>query len=252
MTWFNAKLFKVMAPLVLALAAQPGSASVIMPATRVIYPADAREQTVQFTSQNDSPSVMQLWIDSGDPGSTPQTADAPFVVTPPVFRIDPKAGQAVRLMFTGKELPQDRESVFYLNTLEIPSLNRAYADQNQMLVMLRNRLKIFYRPAGIAGSAQKAPEQLSFHLESEAGKWRVSANNASGYYISLIEGSLVSGSHVSNFTPTMIAPHSGQSWPVESARIDDTAAVRVKVKYIDDYGAIRDAEYPLTGTTGKN
>ncbi|CAB3809325.1 putative fimbrial chaperone YadV [Paraburkholderia caffeinitolerans] len=252
MTWFNAKLFKVMAPLALAAQLASASASVVMPATRVIYAADAHEQTMQFTSQNDSPSVMQIWVDSGNPESTPQTADAPFVVTPPVFRINPKAGQTVRLVFTGKALPQDRESVFYLNTLEIPSINRAYADQNQMLVMLRNRLKVFYRPAGIAGSAQKAPEQLSFHLESEAGTWRIHANNASGYYISLVEGSLVSGSQVANFTPSMIAPHSGQSWKVELARLNDSAAVRVKVKYVDDYGATRDAEYPLTGTTGKN
>jgi len=252
MTWLNAKLFKVVAPLALAAQLGSASASVVMSATRLIYPADAREQTLQLTSQDDSPSVMQLWVDSGDPESTPQNADAPFIVTPPVFRINPKAGQTVRLVFTGKDLPQDRESVFYLNTLEIPSLNSTYADQNQMLVMLRNRLKIFYRPTGIEGSAQKAPEQLSFHLESEAGKWRLSANNASGYYISLIEGSLVSGSHVASFTPSMIAPHSGQSWKVESAHIDDSTAVRVKVKYVDDYGAIRDAEYPLTSTTGKN
>jgi fimbrial chaperone protein len=252
MTWLNAKLFKVVAPLALAAQLGSASASVVMSATRLIYPADAREQTLQLTSQDDSPSVMQLWVDSGDTESTPQNADAPFIVTPPVFRINPKAGQTVRLVFTGKDLPQDRESVFYLNTLEIPSLNSTYADQNQMLVMLRNRLKIFYRPTGIEGSAQKAPEQLSFHLESEAGKWRLSANNASGYYISLIEGSLVSGSHVASFTPSMIAPHSGQSWKVESAHIDDSTAVRVKVKYVDDYGAIRDAEYPLTSTTGKN
>ncbi|QBR01227.1 molecular chaperone [Paraburkholderia pallida] len=252
MTWFNAKLFKVMAPLALAAQLGSASASVVMPATRVIYPADAREQTVQFTSQNDSPSVMQIWVDSGDPESTPQTADAPFIVTPPVFRINPKAGQTVRLVFTGKALPQDRESVFYLNTLEIPSINRAYADQNQMLVMLRNRLKVFYRPAGIVGSAQKAHEQLSFQLEREAGTWRVSANNGSGYYISLTDGRIVSGSQAASFTPSMVAPHAAQSWKVESARINESAPLRVKVKYVDDYGAIRDAEYPLTVTAGKN
>jgi fimbrial chaperone protein len=124
------------------------------------------------TSIDESGTDYLYWVDSGDPESTPQNADAPFIVTPPVFRINPKAGQTVRLVFTGKDLPQDRESVFYLNTLEIPSLNSAYAGQNQMLVMLRNRLKVFYRPPGIEGSARKAPKQLSFHLESEGGKWR--------------------------------------------------------------------------------
>jgi len=252
MTWFNTKLFRVAAPLLLAAQVGSASASVVLSATRVIYTADAHEKTLQFASQNDSPSVMQLWTDAGDAESTPQTADAPFIVTPPIFRIDPRAGQTVRLLFTGKDLPQDRESLFYLNTLEIPSINSAYADQNQMLVMLRNRLKIFYRPAGIEGSAQAAPEQLSFHLETEAGKWRISANNASGYYISLVEGSLVSGSRVATFTPSMIAPHSAQSWQVESVPVSGSAPVRVKVTYVDDYGAIRDAEYPLTSTAGSH
>jgi len=88
-------------------------ASVVMTGTRVIYPGGAKERSIQFSNQDDAPSVVQVWIDSGNPDSTPETADAPFVVTPPVFRIEPKSGQTARLIFTGKDLPQDRESVFF-------------------------------------------------------------------------------------------------------------------------------------------
>jgi fimbrial chaperone protein len=187
MAWFNAIISRTAIPLALALQLGSASGSVVMSTTRVIYPGNAQQKNIQLTSQDGSPSVMQVWIDSGKEGSTPQAADAPFVVTPPVFRIEPKGGQAVRIVFTGKDLPQDRESVFYLNTFQIPSMNKTYADQNQMLVMLRNRLKIFYRPSGIEGSAQKAPEKLSFSIASNGGDWRITASNSSGYYISLIE-----------------------------------------------------------------
>jgi fimbrial chaperone protein len=255
MTWFNASFFRMAVPLALAVQLGSASASVVMSTTRVIYPGNAQQQNIQLTSQDDSPSVIQAWIDSGNPDSTPQTADAPFVITPPVFRIEPKTGQTVRIVFTGKNLPQDRESVFYLNTLQIPSMNAAYANQNQMLVMLRNRLKVFYRPAGIEGSAQKAPEQLSFRIATNGGstgKWRVTVSNTSGYYISLIEGSVVNGSNVTSFKPTMIAPRSEEIWNAQAAGSANGAPLSVKVKYIDDYGATRDAEYPVTLETGKN
>lgn len=236
---------------VLAVQASTASASVIMPNTRVIYNGGAQEQSIQFTNEDASPSVMQVWTDSGDEQSTPKTVDSPFLVTPPVFRIEPKAGQTVRLVFTGKPLPQDRESVFYLNTLQIPSLSSTYADQNQMLVVLRNRVKIFYRPTGIEGSPQKAVEKLAFHVDTKGGAVQVTANNDSGYYISLVSGELICGSHTSTFKPGMIAPHADGQWAVSGTCPAGSTPVEVKFKYVDDYGALRNAASPVAAQAGK-
>lgn len=235
----------------LAVQASTASASVIMPNTRVIYDGGAQERSIQFTNEDESPSVMQVWTDSGDEQSTPKTADSPFIVTPPVFRIEPKAGQTVRLVFTGKQLPQDRESVFYLNTLQIPSINSAYADQNQMLVVLRNRVKIFYRPAGIEGSPHKAVEKLAFHLESKGSVLQLAASNASNYYISLVHGELICGTHTATFTPSMIAPRADAQWAVSGACPAGQTPAEVKFKYVDDYGAFREATSPLAAQAGK-
>jgi fimbrial chaperone protein len=227
------------------------SASVVMPNTRVIYNGGAQEQSIQFTNEDESPSVMQVWSDSGDEQSTPKTADSPFIVTPPVFRIEPKAGQTVRIVFTGKQLPQDRESVFYLNTLQIPSISNAYADQNQMLVVLRNRVKIFYRPAGIEGSPQKAVEKLAFHVESKGGALQLAANNDSNYYISIVNGELICGSHTAKFTPGMIAPRADARWAVVGACPAGSTPAEVKFNYVDDYGALRSATSPVAAQAGK-
>ncbi|TDN61352.1 molecular chaperone [Paraburkholderia sp. BL10I2N1] len=250
MGWVRENVYRVM--LAATCAAQIGSAcaSVIMPGTRVIYDGNAREQSLQFTNQDDGPSVMQVWVDSGNAQSTPDTADAPFLVTPPIFRIEPKAGQTVRLVFTGKDLPQDRESVFYLNTLQIPSKNAAYADQNQMLVMLRNRLKLFYRPAGIEGSAQKAQQQLTFRIGKQDKSERVTANNSSGYYISLLDGSVTCGTHTATFTADMLAPHSEAGWSVKGECPLEGATPSLKIKYVDDYGAVRESEYAVVVEQG--
>jgi len=159
-------------------------ASVIIPATRIIYPGDHNEKSIQLTNQDDAPSVMQIWVDSGDPESTPETANALFIVTPPIFRIEPKSGHTVRLVLTDNHLPHDRESVFYLNTLQIQAISSDHADQNQMLVMLRNRLKLFYRPAGLQGSASGAVDSLEFVIRQHqaANGYEVVVRNPSNFH----------------------------------------------------------------------
>jgi fimbrial chaperone protein len=248
---FRAGVFKAIA--VLAFSAQAGMAvgSVVLPNTRVIYDGNAPERSLQFSNPDDGPSVMQVWIDSGDEQSTPKTADAPFVVTPPIFRIEAKGGQMVRLVYTGKDLPQDRETVFYLNTLQVPSVNATYADENQMLVMLRNRIKLFYRPSGLPDSAQNAPEKLSFSVAREGKGARVSAKNASSYFVSLVDGSLVCGSHTATFEPDMVAPRGEATWNLKGNCPLDGSAVRVKVHYVDDFGAVRASEYPAAVSGAK-
>jgi len=227
------------------------AASVTLPNTRVIYDASLRERTLQFSNPDDGPSVMQIWVDSGDEHSTPATADAPFVVTPPIFRIEPKSGQTVRLVFVGNALPQDRESVFYLNTLQIPSVNAAYADQNQMLFMLRNRLKIFYRPSGIEGRPQNAYEKLTFRLDDVTGNaggghTRIAVDNGSGYHVTLVGGTLACGVHTATFAAGMIAPRAHAQWDVTGDCPAGANEVHAKVHYVDDYGAVRETGYPVT------
>lgn len=99
-------------------------ATVIMTGNRVIYPANAKEKIVQFSNPDSIPYMVQIWTDVNNPKSKPETADGPFFATPQLFRIDPQQGQVVRLMFNHKvSLPQDRESVFYFNFLQLPDLN---------------------------------------------------------------------------------------------------------------------------------
>lgn len=107
------------------------------------------------------PSMVQVWIDRGDPNSRADTANAPFLVTPPLVRIDPNKGQAFRVVFTGAELPKDRESIFWFNLLDVPPLPKD-ADANVMQVAYRSRIKLFYRPEGLAGNPVKAAESLTW------------------------------------------------------------------------------------------
>lgn len=90
---------------------QPGS-------TRVIYPAAKREVTLQIMNHATMPRLIQAWIDRGD-SDAPTATSSPFFVTPPISRINPDKSQTLRITFIGGDVPGDRESVFWLNILEL-------------------------------------------------------------------------------------------------------------------------------------
>ncbi|MDR9889179.1 molecular chaperone [Pseudenterobacter timonensis] len=220
-------------------------ASVVMLNTRVIYPADAQSQTLQFTNSDNIPYVMQIWSDINDPESMPDNANAPFMTVPALFRIEPHTGQSVRLVFTGKDLPKDRESIFYLNSVQVPPKNMAPGNRNHMSVILRNRVKIFYRPKSIKGSPDDVPQQIHFSLEEEGGRWVLVANNTSGYYASIISASVVSGTHNIPFKVNMIPPKTTVRWPSAKSGKAIPSAGKVKFTLINDYGGQTQAQADL-------
>lgn len=159
-------------------------AGVVVNGTRVIYPAQAREVTVQVDNVGDAPSLVQAWVDSGDQTQTAESSDAPFMLTPPISRVEPGRSQALRLVFTGADLPADRESVFWLNVLDVPPSPQAGGEeQNYLQVAFRSRIKLFYRPRGLPGTANEAP--LALRWRYQGGQLRVS--NATPYHVTLAE-----------------------------------------------------------------
>ena len=85
----------------LAFAAQ---ASVVITGTRIIYPAPAREVSVQIKNVGAVPALVQVWLDRGDDSAQPGSAAAqtPFLLTPPIARLEPKRGQTIRLVYSAK------------------------------------------------------------------------------------------------------------------------------------------------------
>lgn len=212
-------------------------ASVVVTGTRVIYPGDAKEKTLQLTNQDAFANVVQAWVDSGDPASTPETARAPFMVNPAVSRLAPGSGQSLRLIYTGSALPGDRESVFYLNVLQIPPRNTAHADSNQMLLILRNRLKLFYRPAAIAGTVEQLPEKLRFSLVGQGASWQVLVDNPTGFYASFGAATLTAGNRQVKLHATMVPPYGSVRWAPEGGGLLEGKAPELRAQLINDYGA---------------
>ena len=128
-----------------ASASMSAQASVVIGGTRVIYPGSAREVTVRLNNVGRDPSLVQVWGDRGDASVLADEADAPFVIMPPIFRIEPAGSQALRMTYTREPLPQDKETVFWLNVLDIPPSppSTGAGDANLMQIAVRTRIKIF-------------------------------------------------------------------------------------------------------------
>lgn len=217
------------------------SASVVMTGSRVIYPSNAKSVDVQLRNNDEFPYVIQAWFDSGEQNSTPTTGKAPFVATPPTFRIAAKDGQVLRIFFTGeKSLPQDRESIFYFNFLQVPPSNIGGDKGNQMVIMLKNRLKVFYRPAGLKANNKKIFDYLSF---SNITTNNIRITNASPFYISLGKVS-VKGVNAKD-KPPMIAPFAAADVALNAGKVTDKKVQGIEIGLVNDYGATVTHEYPI-------
>lgn len=230
------------------LAAAPVRANVVIAGTRVVFPAATGEVTVRLTNQGSQPALVEAWIDDGDPHSTPDTANVPFLVTPPLARLNAGKGQSLRIVFAGQPLPADRESLFWLNVLEIPPKPSARQgeEQNTLQFAVRSRLKLFYRPADLAGDPTAAAAGIRWSLVHDAGGDALQARNESPYHVTFTQVELVQGERSIVAGTGMVAPHATLRLPLKSPQASPVAASEASVHYtvIDDYGATR----PYQGT----
>lgn len=217
-------------------------ASVTIGGTRVVYPLDQREVTVKLDNDSHTPSLVQVWIDDGDAEAKPGDAKVPFVITPPIFRMDPKKAQTLRIMYSGEALPTDRESVYWLNVLDIPP-KQADAASNSLQLAYRTRIKVFARPASLPGKPEEAPAQLTWRLtdlpDDDPGRGpgpALSVSNPTPYYVSFSEVAVESGGRTyHNELGGMVAPRASTRLPIDAM---NGVASDAKVHYtaISDYG----------------
>ncbi|MCE4056856.1 fimbrial biogenesis chaperone [Pseudomonas sp. Au-Pse12] len=229
----------------LAWLACQAQASVVIVGSRIIYPAQAQEKSLQLNNRSDHPSLVQAWVDRGNEESSAQTADAPFIATPPVFRMEGHTGQTVRLRFTGEQLPEDRESLFFLNVLEIPPVQADLEGRNQFVVMPRHRLKVFYRPATIAQPLERLPALLALHLASEGTDWLINISNPTGYYATFAEANLLAGGQSAPLQlQNSLPPFSSATWRVaRNALAGQPDAVQLRL--VTDAGGSLDKRIAL-------
>lgn len=241
-------LYRIMF-LVLCVVGNPVAASVTMIGTRIIYNGGDKSVDVYLKNKDKFPYVIQTWFDAGDINAAPDNAvNVPFVATPPIFRIQPGAGQVIKINSTHAQgLPQDRESVFYFNFLQVPPSNSndsAAAGKNKMLVMLRNRVKLFYRPEGLSGSdPRELLSTLKVTSSTDNTHPGVVITNSQPYYVTLSHVRLSGSAGTWNARPDMIPPFSSRTFVFPGARSTNNSTVTVTM--VNDQGARSREDYRI-------
>lgn len=205
--------------------------NIIVNGTRFIYPGNEKEITVQLNNTADRPAVAQAWLDTGDASETPDTIKTPFQITPPISRLDAKGGQTLRIKLMDKNgIPQDKESLWWLNILDIPPTVKTAGkeDQNFLQLAIRSRFKFIYRPVGL-GSRELAPEQLVVNANGN----NLTINNPTPFFITITKISTDGKNGLTDKT-VMLAPKSQTSVVLKKAI---RAGESVVLNNINDYGA---------------
>lgn len=191
---------------VLLMACGNAMAGVTAERTRVIFPQGQREVSLVLANQNDYPVMVQTWVDDGDPDSGPDEAEAPIIPLPAMFQLAAGQRQSLRLLYVGPAPPEDRESLYWLNLLEIPPnrMNGEEPDPTRLTVTMRTQMKLIYRPAALKAGAGQAAAKLKFRLEGG----QLFAANTTPYYVTLSGMALCNGQPVAVANEGLLAPQS--------------------------------------------
>ncbi|QHF42603.1 pilus assembly protein [Pseudomonas sp. S35] len=234
-----AKLITMMFVLLAAVAAH---ASVVINNTRIIYPQSDKEVTVRLENKNQAPVLVQTWLDAGDEHSTPDLAGMPFVVTPPIFRMEPGKQQVIRVAFTGETLPEDQESLFWFNLLEVPSQPAGAQQRNQLQLAFRSRIKLFFRPPNLPYGAEAAPGKLQWRYVSTKQGQALETYNPTPYYLTFEHIEVLEGGQrypretSASGAENMVIPGGRQRFELPSLKATPGSAATVEFQTLDDFG----------------
>jgi P pilus assembly chaperone PapD len=228
--------------------AWPGAASaaVALNRSRIIMSEQQAEVTPQVLNQGQHPVLLQIWIDEGQPQAKVEELRTPFVVDPPIFRLDGGQTRRLRVLLTQppSTLPAARESVYWLNVLEIPA-RRSQLGRNQLSIGFRSRIKLFFRPNAVVEALRQGVAALQFTWgRNAAGQSLLHIHNSAPIHQSLNTLKLEQGqAHYALQTP-MVGP--GESCElILPAGVDSTAPARLHYSIIDDDGNPRTGEQAL-------
>lgn len=195
-------------------------AGVVVGGTRVIYDSVKKETSLSVKNPEKSiPYLIQSWVENSV--DVDKTAP-PFIITPPLFRLDVGQENILRIMRVGGSLPEDRESMFWLNVKSIPSTERS--EKNQLQISVKTRIKMFYRPDKLNGNPNEAYKDLKFVRDNN----KLKVSNPTPYYVSFF--SVMVGSEEIKDAGT-VGPFSNFSWDVPKG-----ADGQVSWRAINDYG----------------
>lgn len=195
------------------------NAGVSVGATRVIYNGKEKETSLSVSNPDKTPYLIQTWIETPEK----RAEKIPFIITPPLFRLEGEQQNRMRIVRAG-QLPEDRESLYWLNVKAIPSSEKK---ENTLQIALKTRIKLIYRPESLKSNAEAEAPKLIWSRNGNELK----VNNPTSYYMNFNEIT-VGGKKI----PDVVYASPGVT---TSYRLPaDIPNGQITFKLISDYGSV--------------
>lgn len=119
--------------------------------TRVVLDnAKKNSQTIVINNSSETPFLAQAWIED----SNGQKITSPLAALPILQRINPGQDKQLKISTMGdiSQLPNDKETMMFLNVLGVPPKDGSAGAQINIVV--QSKMKLFYRPVGLPTYSQ--------------------------------------------------------------------------------------------------
>ncbi len=197
-------------------------AGVVIGGTRLIYDGSKKESSLSVSNPDKVPYLIQTWTETTAGG----VEKAPFMVTPPLFRLDGGQDNVLRVVRTGGSLPTDKESLYWMNIKSIPAAEQK-GNENTLQIAIKTRIKLIYRPQELKGT----PEDVTDKLHWQRSGNNLQVTNPTPFYMNFMSIS-VAGKEVK--PATFVAPGATENFALPA----NVSGGNVTWKLISDYGGI--------------
>lgn len=196
-------------------------AGIVLGGTRVIYEEGKKEVSIAIENKGSVPYLIQSWVENQD-----QSQSSNFLITPPLFRLDGDKKNSLRIFKLEKNLPSDKESMFFLNVKSIPG---GTLDSNTLQIAIRNRLKLIYRPISLQ---KDTPGNRTKELTWNKVGNQLKVTNSTPYYQNFMFIK-INGKDIKLKEQNYVAPMADAYFD-----INGISGSEVSWKIISDYGSV--------------
>ncbi|MBE3658594.1 hypothetical protein BOO92_18100 [Vibrio navarrensis] len=137
----------------------PSYAALVLNGTRYIYEEGISRKEITISNKSERTMGAQIWIEpfTDINSKTGYSGESHFTASPALVKIAPKGKANVNIVSITDNLPQEHESIYWLNVQEIPP--KSEVDAPSVVFAQRIKVKMIYRPKAL-GNRYSAEEKL--------------------------------------------------------------------------------------------
>ncbi len=142
---------------------QSAFSALVLDNTRYIYKEEANSISGSVKNESGDDFGAQIWVESLSNDEAPS-----FITSPSFFKIKSKGEQLFRIIKVSRDLPKDKESLYWFNLQEIPQIKKG----SGISLAIRTKVKLIFRPKQLLEGREGAESEMTIkHLPD--GVWLV-------------------------------------------------------------------------------